>query len=174
VGIVTDLTAPDPLFALSVSVFKASSDTGAATMVGTTPDYFALGPNVGLPGTYVVESTAATWARIEVNAVNSAGSNVFGRAAVFEIEPGSVGFIRLGLVSSCMNVPCLSNQTCIEGQCLSPLIEADVVPYESADQNMVDCAGPGSSTMIDTRSNRPMTVRGSCPARTTCIEGSCR
>jgi hypothetical protein len=172
VGIVTDIDWPSSFRNLSVSVYKGSSATGQRTTV-TPPEVILLSTSMGLPGTYVVSSDTPVWTRVEISALDAGGSPLVTRAAVFLIEPGAVRFVRLGLVKSCVNFPCGTDQTCVEGKCLTPAVAPDdVITYNPIDATTLECQS--SSQMLVTADDTLMMARGTCPIDRTCVEGSCR
>ena len=176
VGLATDLDAPLPLSKISLQAFvqDGALPIGSAEIRNISGD--PANP-YEIPGTYGVYSEAGTDDRVKVKlvAVDDAGQTLVVRTAVFNLVHEKTLFVRLGLVSACVNrTDCdeNDNQTCVDGRCVSNYIESATLPeYHAGDETKLTCAS--AVNFVDTSTKQPLMTSTTPCASGMCSEGVC-
>lgn len=164
VGLYTDLTVP-----------------GEADLVTLQTDNHGVpvkqwkwsGEGLVLPGSIGLYTDNGSTPTLSLSASAWKGSKrLLERRAVVQLVSGRELFLRLGLAGTCADLDCPANQTCVDGECASPSIDAATLPaYRPGLERTLECdSGP---RWIDTATGDPLPVAGTCPAGQRCQEGTC-
>ncbi len=180
-ALATDLRVPDELDFARLRVFRLQgADTTGFEIIKQGWD---LRGGASLPGSFGLYSSTAEdiKVRIAVEGFTDFASNpalVVTREAIVTLRKEETRFLRLALVKDCRGKCSDAGQTCIEGQCASPSIDATALPrYEpAADPTRdltvaVEC--DSGSVLVDTATNTPMLSLGQSCTTGTCREGTC-
>ena len=174
VGLATDLDAPAPLASVHLTVFSLPNGIpiGEAT---DRPLSGRIGEPFSLPGTYAIYSESGTSDRVRVRlvALDQAGQTLVVRTAVLSLVPERTLFVRLGLVSACVaKTDCAGDQTCVDGRCVSEVIDTSRLPtYEPGQESYLTCAT--GTRYLDTSTKQLLVPKGGACASGLCAEGVC-
>ena len=137
-----------------------------------------------LPGSIGLYSPDGTEPRVYVTVEGKlGGATLVTREAIFSLVAQQTLFLRLTLVSRCMNnTQCTGGDVCVEGDCKPRELESlrlpkyNPPPLGEPDHQVtaVDCVG--AISYIRTTTGEPMPVAnadGLCPKGTFCQEGTC-
>jgi hypothetical protein len=184
-GVATDLTAPDALDRVHLSVrgegLPAIEEDW--TLSGATGQPFNLPGSIGI---YPEEPDAAPTVKIILSGFLS-GTEIVRRSATLTMRARETLFFRMALVASCRKRDgngdgvtddrCLPGETCIEGACTTEEVDARLLPrYRDSSFPLEQAAQCQSRTqLINTAGRIPLflTGQGACSDNERCIESIC-
>jgi hypothetical protein len=175
IGLATDIRAPDLLDSVQLNVTRMRDGFPEEQLPPWTISGLPDQP-FNLPGSYGVYSPDGSEVKVQLDLVGlKDDSPVVTRSAILSLVNGKTLFVRLGLVTGCMNrSDCGSDQTCVEGRCSSRVIDQLMLP--DYDERLVTELTCNSGTaFINTADGSPMPLSddaASCPAGL-CSEGTC-
>ena len=126
ISIATDLTAPDPLRHLSMTLerFDEEQNVYAPVDPGVTKEWDIGTPPVAfeLPGTVVTYSGTEQEPRLRVTLfAHDRDGVMLRRQTVFRLVREKLLYMRMGIAAKCFdNADCPMEKTCIEGRCRDP------------------------------------------------------
>lgn len=165
VGLYTDLVVPDEA---DLVTLQADNNGVPIKTWKWSGDELVLPGSIGLytdnGSTPTLSLSASAWKGTQQLPIE--------RHAVVQLVSGQALFLRLGLAAACIDKACPKNQTCVDGECASPSIDAAALPsYRAGLERTLDCdSGPG---WIDTATGAALPIGGTCSDGQRCQEGTC-
>jgi hypothetical protein len=172
IGLITDIHAPETLNRVEMDVAR-----DGVVIIHYPWDVPGIaGQDFALPGSFGINSSDGSASQVEITVGGfKNGTQIVERHATVSLVSGKTLFMRMALVVSCISrSDCAADQTCVEGTCVSRMIDEKTLPDFRAERvTTVECAS--GSTFVDTASGQPVPMASDatpCPSGK-CHEGTC-
>ncbi len=173
VGVATDIEAPGIVDLVRLSVTREGVE-----LFHNDWDISGI-PNVPneLPGSFGVFSPDGSETKVGITVSgfkNGSVVEVVRRDAILTLISGKTLFLRMGLVKRCQPIDCGPGQTCVEGACQDPLLDANRLP-PFIDDLVTHVTCDSGTQFIDTSTKQPLGMigPGDCNPDELCSEGTC-
>ncbi len=171
VGVATDIEAPG-----TVDLVRLSVSREGVELFHNDWDISGI-PNVPneLPGSFGVYSADGSETKVEITVSgfkNGSVVELVRRDSILKLVSGRTLFLRMGLVIKCMASNCSPGQTCIEGVCKDPNIDAHMLP-DFTDDLVTHVTCDSGTVFLDTSTKQPMPLLGDAQCAGPCVEGTC-
>jgi hypothetical protein len=175
IGIATDIRAPDIIDAVQLNVTRVRDGYPEEQLPPWTISGLRNIP-YNLPGSFGVYQPDGNETKLIVDLVGLKDDvPLVTRHAVLSLVNGKTLFVRMGLVTGCMNrTDCSQTESCVEGRCVAQEIDPHILPV-FRDELVTALSCNSGTSFINTEDGSPMPLlpeAATCPA-SLCGEGTC-